>query len=326
MADRSKVVHRLLKLIVRIQRGPPPKIRELSEFLDVSRRTVQYDIQALIDAGFPVYTHSPHGGFYIRADFFLPPLQFSFEEALAVLAMGPHGGRHPAPSALHSGLMKVANALSPSLWSTIQEALPRIRYHLRPHEEASPNHHYELLVGALQDKKAVAARYFSVREDAEFDTEIEPYAVFFHRHSWYVIGYSCRDQGTRTFKLSRFQTLERTNRRYKPPRNFDFDRSMSGAWGIITDGPGHDVKIRFRGRGVHYVKETRWHPSQRITLLPNHECRLEVTVNGFDELIPWILSWGRLVVVEEPEVLRLAIKQELEEMLAQQAVLTSRAT
>jgi proteasome accessory factor B len=52
------------------------------------------------------------------------------------------------------------------------------------------------------------------------------------------------------------------------------------------------------------VRETTWHPSQRLREEPDGALRFEVTVAGPIEIRLWILSWGDAVEVLEPAGLR----------------------
>lgn len=320
-ASRSggvKRLYRLLRLIYLMQREALDA-KTLMAHVGVSRATFFRCLDQLTQAGIPHYYDPDAHGYRIRGDWFLPPLQFTFDEVLAVLSLAPSGRHaHPALEAVHSGLLKMVNALPTSLREEIRPLLPHVQHHGTPQSLPCDRDYYGLVVNAFRHRRVVKARYYSVREDVEFDTVLRIHAVFFHRHSWYLMAYSDRDRGTRTFKLSRFLDMAVTRQRYTIPAHFALSQVLSGSWGIITDGPGYDVSIRFHGRGAHYVRETLWHPKQKITDLPNRECRLEVFVNGFDELVPWILSWGPLAKVEAPEELRQAVRKEIEAMLAAQ--------
>ena len=71
------------------------------------------------------------------------------------------------------------------------------------------------------------------------------------------------------------------------------------------------VDVRFSQKACAIVKETGWHPSQKIEDLPDGGCRLSVSVGDTREMEAWIMGWGSLVEVEEPADLRAKIAAEL---------------
>lgn len=320
--DGVKRLYRLLHLIYLMQREPLG-VEEMMARLEIGRATFFRCLKQLETAEVPYAFDAESGGYRIHGDWFLQPLNFTFDEALALLAQAPADnglwGGHPALAILHSGMLKLANALPASFRTELLELLPRVQHSAHPQPIPGDHDFYPVAVDAFRRRRVVKARYYSVREDAEFDTALGIHAVFFHRHGWYVMAHSSRDDGMRVFKLSRFLSMTPTSARFVRDSDFSLDTALDGSWGIIAGkGTPSKVSIRFIGRGAQYARETRWHAAQKIIELPNRECRLEVNVNSFDELIPWILSWGPLAVVEEPEALRLAIRQELEQMIAQQ--------
>ena len=51
-------------------------------------------------------------------------------------------------------------------------------------------------------------------------------------------------------------------------------------------------------------KLSDWHPSQRLQELAGGNLEVALTLNSFEEIVPWILSWGRQCEVVRPARLR----------------------
>src|SRR5947209_5955478 len=66
----------------------------------------------------------------------------------------------------------------------------------------------------------------------------------------------------------------------------------------------HEVRLRFYPPAAARVKESIWHPSQRLTEDRKGVVTLTVTVAGTVEITPWILGWGDVVEVLAPQELR----------------------
>ena len=55
------------------------------------------------------------------------------------------------------------------------------------------------------------------------------------------------------------------------------------------------IVLRFSGRAAQLVRERNWHSSQQIQELAGGNLELAFTLNSLEEIIPWILSWGKTV-------------------------------
>src|SRR5438477_3411936 len=135
---------------------------------------------------------------------------------------------------------------------------------------------------------------------------IEPYFLepSLIGHSSYVVA---RDRGVgemRTFKLERITRAEPMTETYAIPADFDINRYLSGAWGIYHSGDPVEVRLRFFPPAAARVRESTWHPSQKLSDGPKGSVNLTVTVTGTVEITPWILGWGGAVEVIAPQELR----------------------
>jgi CRISPR-associated endonuclease/helicase Cas3 len=108
----------------------------------------------------------------------------------------------------------------------------------------------------------------------------------------------------RTFKVERIAKAELTADTYAIPPDFDINAYLLRAWGIFHSGEPVEVRLRFSPPAAARVRESTWHPSQRLTMLPNGSLEMSVTVAGTVEITPWILGWGETVEVLEPPDLR----------------------
>ena len=75
-----------------------------------------------------------------------------------------------------------------------------------------------------------------------------------------------------------------------------------------------DVKIHFNKAVAGYLKERKWHPSQQIEENPDGSAVLSLTVNHLLELKRWVLSWGSMAKVLEPQSFIEDIKLTIAEM------------
>ena len=64
------------------------------------------------------------------------------------------------------------------------------------------------------------------------------------------------------------------------------------------------IALRFSGRAAQLVRERNWHASQRLQELASGELEVSLRLNSLEEIVPWILSWGRQCDVIRPARLR----------------------
>jgi predicted DNA-binding transcriptional regulator YafY len=64
------------------------------------------------------------------------------------------------------------------------------------------------------------------------------------------------------------------------------------------------IVLWFSGRAAQLVRERNWHPSQRLQELADGNLELALMLNSLEEIVPWILSWGRQCEVVRPTRLR----------------------
>ncbi|MEN6449771.1 MAG: WYL domain-containing protein [Thermoguttaceae bacterium] len=72
------------------------------------------------------------------------------------------------------------------------------------------------------------------------------------------------------------------------------------------------VAVQFSPSVARYVQESTWHASQKLTKLNDSSLLVEFDLDGTEEIMRWILSFGRHAEVIEPEELRRAIVLEMQ--------------
>lgn len=137
---------------------------------------------------------------------------------------------------------------------------------------------------------------------------IEPYAVGQTAH---VIGWREPPGKLRTLKIERIRAAEITRDPYTIPADFDPRALLRDAWGIWTsDREPVEVVLRFHPRVAMRVRETRWHPSQRIEEQADGYLLWRAQVAEPQEMLPWVRGWGSDCEVVEPAELRVEMMRE----------------
>lgn len=245
----------------------------------------------------------------ISGTYFLPPTNFTQEEALALIVLCDDlGSRAQLPffEPARSAALKLASNLPDRLREHLRLASEAISIQLppiNPMDGQKPV--YEQLLAAISERRCVRIRYASYSEDSEICTRLQPYRLLFSRRSWYVIGRSSLHRDTRTFNVGRIRKLETLDERYQIPQGFCVDRYLGNAWHLIPEkGPDQEVVVRFSRLVAKNVAEVAWHKTQWLQFNPDGTLDYHVTVSGLNEISWWILGYGDQAEVLRPAELR----------------------
>lgn len=288
----------------------------------MSRRTIYRDLGVLRDAGLPVVYDERLGGYRLNGERFLPPTNFTTDEALALVVLCHELGNGqglPFYRPASRAALKIESGLPARLREELGRRSSAVQIRMQPNNALEQSEDvYRQLVDAVADRRAVRIRYDSFMERERIRTKVSPYRLLFSRRSWYLIGRSSLHRGVRTFNVGRILELERLEDRYEIPKQFSLKRYLRNAWHLIPEaGPDHDVSIRFQPMVARNVAEVRWHPTQQIEFHPDGTMDYRVCVSGLNEISWWVLGYGDQAEVLEPAELRQLVRNRASRMVAQ---------
>lgn len=306
-------IHRLLKIVTLLQ-GPDVMTREvLGERLGVSVRTVYRDIAKLNATGVPVDFDEATQGYRVGAGFFLPPLQLTADEALALSVLCDDVAQKEQIAFLAPAWRALAK-IEAQLPAQTREELSAMAGHVVVRTAQADSGEgsgdvYERMRRAMASRRALECEYESPsgvgREDGtpREPFRFEPYALLFSVRAWYVLGQREGRQGVRCLKLSRFTRVTPTEAPYIIPESFSVEKHLGNAWRLIPGETEHDVVLRFEAPIGETVADTLWHPTQTIEHHDDGSITLRLRVAGLDEIVWWVLSMGPSCrVVQPPEL------------------------
>ena len=215
---------RLVATLLLLQARGQLTARELAAELEVSLATARRDLDALSTAGVPVYAQPGRGGGWTllggaRTD--LSGLTAPEAQALFLLA-GPASATTPA---LRSALRKLVRALPIPLRADAQGAADAVVLDPAGWGGLGPNRNklVEDLQQAVVRRRRVRLAYRS-RSRGPFDGLVDPWGLVDKAGTWYLVGGT--DDGQRTFRLDRVETVTVTDLEARRPPDFD----LSAAW------------------------------------------------------------------------------------------------
>ena len=188
----------ILSILLRREKVTAP---ELAEQFEVSRRTIQRDIESLCRAGIPISTtQGAGGGISIMENYRVDRTVLTEPEMKAILTGlqsldSVSGTRRYAQlikklSAGTGGLIPGGAHMLIDLSSWYKTSLP-------------PK--IELIQRAIEEHHTIRFTYFSPKEESI--RTVEPYYLVFHWSAWYVWGWCLVREDFRLFKLNRMTEL-----------------------------------------------------------------------------------------------------------------------
>ena len=298
-------------------------LKNIADSLGVDDRTIRRDLRMLKKQGLPIRESTEaHGRKLWRIDDNpLIPATFQFDEAAAFYL----GYRFLAPlassflgEAAEEGLRKIRKQLGTQHIRILDQLLGIFRESMTGWSDYSQQSGIlETLITACEDKKKTEIRYRSLSESEAQCYTIHPYALVSQMGTLYVIGFSCKRNEIRTWKLNRITEAECLKTQFRKPKDFDLDRHRRRGFGVFVfnDEPVQKIRIKVDGSMTRYVQEHHWHETQQFDEQPNGDVIVQFEVVPNKELTSWILKLGQHAEVLEPKSLRKEIEAEIAAML-----------
>lgn len=315
-------LHRLLKIIVLAQSGPGWKAAKLADECKVVVRTIYRDVNKLVAVGVPIEHDEAWGGYRVRGEFFLPPVQLSSEEAIALAVLCEEvAGREQIGflSPALRGLQKLQAQLPAEMRDEILRKSKHVTIRTAQHVPSADHVDVFTRVStAINTGKALECEYDKAGSGNPVGEPFvfEPYALHYNLRAWYAVGRHTGRQGLRCLKLTRFLRVTPTVRSYTIPPAFTIDKYLRNAWSIIPGDQDYDVEIAFDSGLAQTVIETMWHPTQRTEEHADGGATFRCRVSGLDEILWWVLSMGNKCRVVNPPELAQRVAEEAKKVAA----------
>ena len=301
---------RLLSIMLILQAQGKTTTSALAEKLEVSRRTILRDIDALSVAGVPVHAEAGHGGGVYLDQHYRVSLTGLNEAEVRALFVSKQAGPLADVGlgrAAEDTLLKLFAAL-PSLHRREVERIQQ-RILLDPAAwwpQGEPLSHLETLQTAVFEDHRVQVRY--ERGDGQIVERIlEPYSLVAKAGLWYVI--ARREGELRTYRASRFIAVEPLHERFERDAAFDLttywqtqvnafiDNLPSFAFTLQLDATRLRL-LRLYAEGGYVVRDTS--PDGAVLIV-------DVRLTSLEEACMLVLGLGTDAEIIEPDELRKAV-------------------
>lgn len=273
----------------------------LAEHFEVSRRTINRDIEELCRAGIPIYTKQGQGGgISILDNYKMERTLLTNEEMQDILAglrsLDSINGTNRYGQLMEkllvgsSDFMKGNQSVLIDLSSWYKNSLaPKI----------------EIIRNAIDNRRELEFLYFSPK--GEENRTIEPYYLIFRWSSWYVWGWCHTRKDYRLFKLNRMEKVYINKNKFKK-----------------REVPMPDLSNeRIFPRGIQvkaiFEPECKWRLVEEFgiksfTVQKDGRLFFQGDYTNKENLVSWIISFQDKVELLEPKEIREELKRNIENM------------
>jgi len=312
-------------------RGLGLTVDELAHLSGVTTRTIRRDLQALEEAGFPLFDDRSHDDGRTRwrvngqafkglaAGLSLSELcALYFSRTLLQSLAGT-----PFRDDVETAFEKLVTVLTPHM-RTFLDQLPRV-IATKPdptagRAEGDSAHTHDVVSRALDATlhlRQARIVYHSKSSERTKAYLVHPYRLAYAHGALYLLAYVPEYREVRTFAVERIQEISLLEEHFTPIEELP-DAAFPNSLGVHS-GPPERVEIEFQPAVADYVRSRVWHATQVVHEQESGAVRVALDVCLDRALHSWILSFGPFARVVAPEALARDIAEQFEEARARYA-------
>lgn len=315
----SRELERLLAIDTLIRSHDRHTAESMAAALEVSERTIRYDLDFLRDRySAPLDNNRQQGYHYTDPDWRLPVVSLAKGELFA-LTLGARMLEAYAGTAyaveLQSAIAQLAKRLPEKDWVDLQQvADDKFNFRSGAQIDLDPDIWHQL-EDACRDSKQVWMRYYTASRDSESERMLDPYLLHIYRGTNpYVIGWCHKREKILWFRVDRIRSLKLLDTSFERRPDFNARDHLAMIFQHEVGGVPMTVRIWFDAKTAPYIRERRWHPTQVLEEHGNGAVTLQMVVRGLNDVKRWVLGYGQGAVVKEPPELVALVKYEVEGM------------
>ncbi|GAU78151.1 YafY family protein [Fusibacter sp. 3D3] len=263
----------------------------LAERFEVSKRTINRDVDELCLAGIPIVTtQGKNGGISLMEGYTIDKRILKKEE-LKDLVAGLKGIESIRKSGAHKHLQ-----------SRLCDDESDMIIDLASYYKNSLSDKIEKIKGAISGRYIIEFEYYNPK--GQEIRRAEPYKIMYKWSGWYLLAYCIDKKGMRVFKLNRLWDLKGLNQIFEPRKLSQSDLEIGSH--IADDRP---VEVLF-DKSVTYLLVENYGPDCYVET-PEGKLHFKGFYTNESYIISWLLSFGNKAKVIAPESLILKLKENV---------------
>lgn len=193
----------------------------------------------------------------------------------------------------------------------------QLRKHIAFEPMPSGQQYLTTILEAIRDNVCLRVTHQGYSKEEATSFVIAPYCLKVFKQRWYVLAESeYPDKRLLIYSLDRFTKMERTDKKYIIPENFDIEEHFYSFYGVscANVAKADFVRLRVDAWQANYFRSLPLHHSQKEIESTDEYSVFEYFLVPTHELIREILSNGSAVEVLAPQSLREEIIDKVKKM------------
>jgi proteasome accessory factor B len=312
-------LERMLRIHQAIQSGKYPNASTLARGLEVSTKSIYRDLDFMRDRlELPLEFDALRNGYHYTEEVTnFPTLQITEGELFALLvaekALQQYRG-----TTFEKPLLSAFRKMAASLPDTVSLNLADWEQTISFRTSAEPILNLEIFDALAKATAQHHQLLLSYRKPGRKETEprvVDPYHLANINGEWFLFAYCHLRKDIRTFVPARILEVKQTGKTFSRPQKFSLEKRLRDSFGVVSGEGDYDVVVRFNELVADYIREKRWHPSQRLVELPDGGVELRLKLSSLTEIQRWILSWGGGAKATSPPELKESIREAAQSIL-----------
>lgn len=317
-------IRRIQKIDSMIRLGKMRSAEQMAEEFEVSRRTIERDIEMLrLELGAEVVYNREKGCYEYKGKPLPLPGQWLNEREIAIMLIAERALRMYTGTSFTDEVHPVFNKLLNPIRDD-KKAMEYIKdlcksvYFYRPFGPMRDlRNEFSTVLNAIMERKRLSMKYQTAAraKAGEERRELEPYVLLNNGGDWYVVGLCRQTHEIRTFALARIYEPKIEDHYFEIPDSFKVEDYLSKGFGRMHGDKPVQVRLRVTPPTSAWIAGSKWHSSQKIKHLEDGSIILFMTCPVTDTLVRWILQMGGNVKVETPRQLREMVVENAKELV-----------
>ena len=312
-------LERMLRIHQALQSGKFPNATTLSRDLAVSTKSIHRDIEFMRDRlELPIEYNPGRGGYeYTQEVSAFPTVHLTEGELFALLvaekALQQYRGTN-FEKPLLSAIRKMEQSLPDTISLNLVDIEQTISFRTRA-EQILDLTIFDALAKATAHRRQIELTYRKPGSRAPEQRIVDPYHLANINGEWYLFAFDHLRKDIRTFVPARILSAKPTGKTFQHDKKFSLEQRLRDSFGVQSGQGLYDVVIRFTPRAADYVREKKWHESQKLRELRNGGVEMRLRLSGLAEIERWVLSWGGDARVVQPAELAESIRAAARRLL-----------
>ena len=319
-------LERMMKIHHAIQSGKHPNASSLARELEVSSKSIQRDIDFMrYRMDLPIEYDGKKFGYYYEGEVSsFPTMQITEGELFALVvaekALQQYRGTH-FEKPLLSAIRKMERALPDTISLNLADWEQTISFRTRA-EPIVDLKVFDTLGKATAQRQELEIHYRKPSQAQPEVRVVDPYHLANINGEWFLFAWDHLRKDMRTFVPARIKAIKATGKTFERTHKFSLEKRLRDSFGVLSAQGEFEIVIRFNSHVADYIREKKWHDSQKLIEQKDGGVELQMKLSGLSEVERWVMGWGGNATVLKPAELVELVRNSAQNILKNQSLLT----